>query len=1022
MEEVELRNEGGKILKETQTEKDEHQDSLQKLKDENDDLKSKLDVLNDQLETIGSYNKPGLPTTKEDIAEIVTAFKASEIRLKQKCLELSKIEESNNELKVRLELEHERRVRAQNEIGLIEKEKVILQKELETKSGECVRLSEECDEIRSNCDYKVNKYTTEIKKLEAKLEKVVLEKDKKIFDLQDKNTELYLKLESAEETNASQLEVATTLQNELQGSYAETSALIKEMEMLNLMFAELDEHIFPTETKDDAATAANESNIEVTENGKQVNVEEVLNVAQSTDYSPSLLQKSCFNEVTTKHGTKMVLSVSKTFLKLKDLILEKNTLEEQMSKMKHINDTLCKQVNIHEEKLCGITDELNNTWFYVSKIKEQHKKMHSAEQILRAELAEKRQLLKNIRKELEETRASWNIVKQKNAESEIQWLKLKADCEERRRILMSSSESGFSELGMTDKTDDTDVESEGNTSPEVLEQIREKTESPVMREAEEESESEEIPDPFSDEDDEIEEIPQHFVLPVVTTTVSDDTEDEEEEEDMVEPEEEKPGTDASFTPIFVPSMSYLAQVPSEMQPELLSPNEKELRALEEAEARPSRDRVDEKVFEEAEVDDNVRNLIIRLSSSTARGAFLANRLADIHRRIATGTSLTDHNDWFDTDTATEEEETETDLMPRHETETEEEDELTVPSPEIQSEFEEVEEELPALAHDGDEEEEEYGTPGTSEDEDDLSRPGSVDSLVLAIDEAINILDPVNSQPQLASFLSVSSTSPPVTEMRPAFLTDQEEEEEEDDDDSDLLSAVVGGGEHTGAGVQQSSGVSAPSAAPAPDSSTAVTRYLIKHLPKQLTALRNQKHELEDKIHDLEQVVSEQRTQMAEYERRAEVEKSRAKKLEDSLHQVRSLTFIFIYLDDNLFQIEEKVDASEAKMDPVVLAVTYKVPVVVEEEDTMLTWTVDTLSEVSTHLNTIMIFTILRSWQNVCGYYISFVTRGDSADNAVILPNMVTEVIPGNMGIITSLQCPASYLGTYTLHIEGNGAK
>ena len=55
-----------------------------------------------------------------------------------------------------------------------------------------------------------------------------------------------------------------------------------------------------------------------------------------------------------------------------------------------------------------------------------------------------------------------------------------------------------------------------------------------------------------------------------------------------------------------------------------------------------------------------------------------------------------------------------------------------------------------------------------------------------------------------------------------------------------------------------------------------------------------------------------------------------------------------------------MDASEAKMDPVVLAVTYKVPVVVEEEDTMLTWTVDTLSEVSTHLNTIIIFTISTS--------------------------------------------------------------
>ena len=56
--------------------------------------------------------------------------------------------------------------------------------------------------------------------------------------------------------------------------------------------------------------------------------------------------------------------------------------------------------------------------------------MHSAEQILRAELAEK-----------------------KNAESEIQWLELKADCEERSRF-----EIGFPELGMTDKTDGSDVE------------------------------------------------------------------------------------------------------------------------------------------------------------------------------------------------------------------------------------------------------------------------------------------------------------------------------------------------------------------------------------------------------------------------------------------------------------------------------------------------------------------------------------------------------------------------------------
>ena len=264
-----------------------------------------------------------------------------------------------------------------------------------------------------------------------------------------------------------------------------------------------------------------------------------------------------------------------------------------------------------------------------------------------------------------------------------------------------------------------------------------------------------------------------------------------------------------------------------MQPEMLSPNEKELRALEEI--RPSRDRVDERVFEENNeevVDDNVRNLIIRLSSSTARGAFLANRLADIHRRIATGPSLSGNNDnWF-SNQAEDDEDTETDLVPRDE---EDEDELTVPSPEIQSDIEEV------PGFENDEEDNDISTPITSE-EGEMSRPASVDSLVLAIDEAINILDPVNSHPQLSSFLSVTSDGPPVTaEVRPNFL----EEDDEDDDDADLIAAVsdLPQAGLAPASSETSGGSSSSSAPPAPDSSTAVTRYLIKHLPKQLTQLR-----------------------------------------------------------------------------------------------------------------------------------------------------------------------------------------
>ena len=74
---------------------------------------------------------------------------------------------------------------------------------------------------------------------------------------------------------------------------------LQEMEMLNLMFAELDQHIFPSEVKVVVADSST-GDLQVTENGKQINVAEVLQVAQSTDYSPTLLEKSCFNEVTVK--------------------------------------------------------------------------------------------------------------------------------------------------------------------------------------------------------------------------------------------------------------------------------------------------------------------------------------------------------------------------------------------------------------------------------------------------------------------------------------------------------------------------------------------------------------------------------------------------------------------------------------------------------------------------------------------------------------------------------------------------
>merc|ERR1719206_1544685 len=155
-----------------------------------------------------------------------------------------------------------------------------------------------------------------------------------------------------------------------------------------------------------------------------------------------------------------------------------------------------------------------------------------------------------------------------------------------------------------------------------------------------------------------------------------------------------------------------------------------------------------------------------------------------------------------------------------------------------------------------------------------SRSSSPDSMVLAIDEAINILDPPRARglpppglPQAAFFQhSLLQSAPPPPDNHVPFVPLPEDEDDEDE---------VTGADPTGRErVQNALGEDS--------SSAAVTRFLIKHLPKQLSQLRDEKVQLEDKIHDLELVVSEQRMQMAEHERRVEEALAAAKKMDDQL--------------------------------------------------------------------------------------------------------------------------------------------
>ncbi|KAH8352329.1 hypothetical protein KR084_003490 [Drosophila pseudotakahashii] len=142
------------------------------------------------------------------------------------------------------------------------------------------------------------------------------------------------------------------------------------------------------------------------------------------------------------------LSVSKTYIKLKDLILEKKSLVKETNRLKTLNSHLDYRLNQQEKRLSGVSLELTKTWHLVGKMQRQHRQLHTQEQILRYQLQQKRRLLSELKDELEYCRRKWALARAKNDESQEQ-------CDEWRREFARrkledanhSAESGYSDSG-----------------------------------------------------------------------------------------------------------------------------------------------------------------------------------------------------------------------------------------------------------------------------------------------------------------------------------------------------------------------------------------------------------------------------------------------------------------------------------------------------------------------------------------------------------------------------------------------
>ncbi|XP_050082709.1 myosin-14 [Anopheles aquasalis] len=168
--------------------------------------------------------------------------------------------------------------------------------------------------------------------------------------------------------------------------------------------------------------------------------------------------EECLQSVQTSRGPKTVVSVSKTYIKLKDLILEKKALKKETNRLKTLNVHLERRLDTQEKRLSAVSLELTKTWHLVGKMQRQHRQLHTQEQILRYHLQQKRRLLSELKEELERCRVKWSAARQKNIESEDQWKSLKADFVARRKLdsQNNSGESGYSDEQPSEDDDDDD--------------------------------------------------------------------------------------------------------------------------------------------------------------------------------------------------------------------------------------------------------------------------------------------------------------------------------------------------------------------------------------------------------------------------------------------------------------------------------------------------------------------------------------------------------------------------------------
>lgn len=125
--------------------------------------------------------------------------------------------------------------------------------------------------------------------------------------------------------------------------------------------------------------------------------------------------------------------------KLKELLSTQTATSKELDTVKEANMSLVKALAQHGHRLSTVTNELDQTWVWLSKLKLQASQLQTDETVMRYELKEKRELLNSLKEQLEVSKRQWDRIRHQNIANQEQWQSIRDELDERKGTDASST-------------------------------------------------------------------------------------------------------------------------------------------------------------------------------------------------------------------------------------------------------------------------------------------------------------------------------------------------------------------------------------------------------------------------------------------------------------------------------------------------------------------------------------------------------------------------------------------------------